>query len=89
MVVPSTRGLGHSCGCARSSARARSSAYAHSSPCARGCGVAVAMGTYVFTCATTDEKVRVEYTFGYRRNGDGKPRIFLHHSSVPYAAPQP
>ena len=47
---------------------------------------AIAMGTYIFTCATTGDKARVEYTFGYRRNDDGKARIFLHHSSVPYAA---
>ena len=47
---------------------------------------AIAMGTYVFTCATTGEKAHVEYTFGYRRNDDGKARIFLHHSSVPYSA---
>ena len=33
---------------------------------------AIAMGTYVFTCATTGEKARVEFTFGYRRNDDGK-----------------
>ena len=46
--------------------------------------VAIAMGTYDFTNATTDEKVTVEYTFGYKRNADGKARIFLHHSSVPY-----
>ena len=50
---------------------------------------AVAMGTYVFTCATSGDNVRVEYTFGYRRNDDGKARIFLHHSSVPYATPAP
>ena len=50
---------------------------------------AIAMGTYVFTCATTGDKARVEYTFGYRRNDDGKARIFLHHSSVPYATPAP
>jgi len=48
---------------------------------------AVAMGSYVFTCATTGDKVTVEYTFGYKRNDDGKPRIFLHHSSVPYSEP--
>merc|ERR1719261_2425404 len=48
--------------------------------------LAIAMGDYVFTCATTGDKVRVEYTFGYKRNEDGKARIFLHHSSVPYAA---
>eukprot|EP00954_Amorphochlora_amoebiformis_P000513 40522-Amorphochlora_amoeboformis.AAC.1 len=45
---------------------------------------AVAMGSYVFTCATTGKESKVEYTFGYKRNNDGKVRIFLHHSSVPY-----
>jgi len=30
------------------------------------------------------DKVRVEYTFGYKRNDDGKVRIYLHHSSVPF-----
>merc|ERR1719163_2514048 len=47
---------------------------------------AIAMGDYVFTDATTKDEVRVEYTFGYRKNDDGKARIFLHHSSVPYSA---
>merc|ERR1719163_882550 len=47
---------------------------------------AQAMGDYVFVDATTGDKVRVEYTFGYKRNDDGKVRIYLHHSSVPYAA---
>jgi hypothetical protein len=47
-------------------------------------GVGIAMGNYDFTCATTGDKVRVEYTFGYKRCGDGKVRIFLHHSSVPF-----
>lgn len=46
--------------------------------------IAVAMGSYDFTCATSGEKATVEYTFGYKRNTDGKARIFLHHSSVPY-----
>jgi hypothetical protein len=45
------------------------------------------MGNYYFTCATTGEKSKVEYTFGYQRCDDGKVRIFLHHSSVPYKAP--
>ena len=49
--------------------------------------VAHAMGTYEFTCATTGEISEVEYTFGYKRNSDGKVRICLHHSSVPYASP--
>ena len=48
--------------------------------------VAIAMGDYVFTDATSGDEVRVEYTFGYKRNDDGKVRIYLHHSSVPYAA---
>ena len=42
------------------------------------------MGTYEFTCATTGEISDVEYTFGYKRNSDGKVRICLHHSSIPY-----
>merc|ERR1711990_1335401 len=48
--------------------------------------VALAMGTYDFTCATTGDVSTVEYTFGYKRCDDGKVRIFLHHSSVPYSA---
>merc|ERR1719309_622244 len=47
---------------------------------------AIAMGTYFFTCATTGTAAKVEYTFGYKRCNDSKARIFLHHSSVPYAA---
>ena len=46
---------------------------------------AIAMGNYYFTDATTGEKSKVEYTFGYRRCDDGVVRIFLHHSSIPYA----
>ena len=46
--------------------------------------VALAVGTYDFTCATTGSVSTVEYTFGYKRCGDGKVRICLHHSSVPY-----
>ena len=47
---------------------------------------AQAMGDYVFTDSTSGDEVRVEYTFGYKRNDDGKVRIYLHHSSVPYSA---
>ena len=48
---------------------------------------ALAMGSYDFTCATTGEVTEgVEFTFGYKRCADGKPRIHLHHSSVPYSA---
>eukprot|EP00621_Florenciella_sp_RCC1693_P016265 CAMPEP_0182523556 /NCGR_PEP_ID=MMETSP1323-20130603/1142_1 /TAXON_ID=236787 /ORGANISM="Florenciella parvula, Strain RCC1693" /LENGTH=269 /DNA_ID=CAMNT_0024731953 /DNA_START=20 /DNA_END=829 /DNA_ORIENTATION=+ len=49
-------------------------------------GTALAMGSYDFTCATTGAVNTVEYTFGYKRCADGKPRIYLHHSSVPYSA---
>ena len=45
---------------------------------------ALAMGSYYFTCATTGEVTIADFTFGYKRCIDGKPRIFLHHSSVPY-----
>merc|ERR1719247_1818329 len=48
--------------------------------------VAIAMGTYYFTCSKSGDIAKVEYTFGYKRCADGKPRICLHHSSVPYAA---
>ncbi|CAE7229516.1 gapA, partial [Symbiodinium sp. CCMP2456] len=49
--------------------------------------VAIAMGTYFFTNATDGSKAKVEYTFGYKRNADGKLRICLHHSSVPFSLP--
>ena len=52
-------------------------------------GIGLAMGNYFFTCATTGQKSKVEYTFGYRRCEDGKVRIFLHHSSVPFTVPGP
>ena len=47
---------------------------------------AIAMGSYEFTNATTGAVAKVEYTFGYKRCEDGKPRIFLHHSSLPFSA---
>merc|ERR1719160_715656 len=50
---------------------------------------AIAMGNYYFTCATTGGVTKVEYTFGYKKCLDGKVRIFLHHSSVPYSADLP
>merc|ERR1719194_379612 len=50
---------------------------------------ATAMGNYFFTCDTTGDVTKVEYTFGYTRCKDGKVRICLHHSSVPYAPAGP
>lgn len=49
--------------------------------------IAVAMGEYTFTNKKTGKDVKVEYTFGYKRNADGMARIFLHHSSKPYPMP--
>merc|ERR1711979_160839 len=46
--------------------------------------IAIAMGNYFFTSAKDGSETKVEYTFGYKRCDDGKVRIFLHHSSVPY-----
>jgi len=45
--------------------------------------VAMAMGKYFFTPQKGDV-VKVEYTFGYVKNDDGKLKIVLHHSSLPY-----
>eukprot|EP00438_Fugacium_kawagutii_P009338 Skav234556 [mRNA] locus=scaffold2556:464590:468497:+ [translate_table: standard] len=47
---------------------------------------AIAMGNYYFTSAADGSKTKVEYTFGYKKAQDGKVRIFLHHSSVPFNA---
>ena len=49
-----------------------------------GCNDAVAMGNYYFTDANTGKETKVEYTFGYRRNEEGKLLIDLHHSSLPF-----
>lgn len=46
--------------------------------------VAMAMGNYFFTTPDGDE-VKVEYSFGYILDDDGKVRINLHHSSMPYS----
>lgn len=46
---------------------------------------AVAMGNYFFFDFTGRE-VKVEYTFGFFRNSDGRLKINLHHSSIPYSS---
>jgi len=48
------------------------------------CKDAITMGNYYFTDANTGKETKVEYTFGYRRNKDGKLLIDLHHSSLPF-----
>merc|ERR1711972_441527 len=51
--------------------------------------VAFAMGNHYFTSAADGSVTKVEYTFGYKKNDDGKLRIFLHHSSVPFSPSTP
>ena len=43
---------------------------------------AMAMGNYIFT-NSKEEEVKVEYSFGYVTDSEGKLRINLHHSSMP------
>lgn len=45
---------------------------------------AVAMGNYFFTQPDGTE-AKVEYSFGYVKGADGKLKINLHHSSLPFA----
>lgn len=44
---------------------------------------AFAMGNYFFT-DYNDVETKVEYTFGYRKAENGKLKIILHHSSLPF-----
>ncbi len=46
---------------------------------------ALAMGNYFFT-QLDGEEIKVEYTFGYLKGPDGKLKINLHHSSLPFSA---
>ena len=49
--------------------------------------IAVAQGYYYFTNNKTGDIAEVEYSFGYKRMASGELKIILHHSSVPYKAP--
>ncbi len=46
---------------------------------------ALAMGNYFFT-DTDGKETKVEYSFGYLVDSEGKLRINLHHSSLPFSA---
>jgi len=46
--------------------------------------MAVAMGNYYFTPAKEGDEVKVEYSFAYTKDKDGKLRIILHDSHLPY-----
>lgn len=50
----------------------------------RNCNLAIAMGNYYFT-KTTGEEVKVEYTLGYEKDSNGKLRIIVHKSALPYS----
>ena len=47
-------------------------------------GRAIATGNYWFT-GLDESETKVEYTFGYKVAKDGKLKIDLHHSSIPFA----
>jgi hypothetical protein len=47
--------------------------------------VAFAMGNYYFTPVEGGDEVKVEYSFAYEKNEDGKLKIILHGSHLPYA----
>ena len=49
-----------------------------------GNDTAIAMGNYYFT-APDGEETKVEFSFGYILDSDGKLLINLHHSSLPYS----
>ena len=46
---------------------------------------AVSMGNYYFTPADGSGEKKVEFTFGYVKDENGKLLINVHHSSLPYA----
>jgi hypothetical protein len=47
--------------------------------------MAIAMGNYFFTPANGGDEVKVEYTFAYTKDEDGKLRIIMHGSHLPYS----
>lgn len=47
--------------------------------------VALAMGHYHFSPADGGEKVKVEFSFAYTKDDEGKLRIILHDSHLPFS----
>ncbi len=47
--------------------------------------MAIALGNYYFTPANGGGEVKVEYTFAYTKDKDGKLRIIGHGSHLPYS----
>ena len=50
-----------------------------------GSDLAMAMGNYFFT-GPDGKETKVEYSFGYVRGDDGKLKIMLQHSSIPFGS---
>lgn len=46
--------------------------------------IALAMGNYYFTASSTGDIVKVEYSFAYIKDKEGKIKIILHDSHIPY-----
>lgn len=46
--------------------------------------MAIAMGNYYFTPAEGGDEVKVEYTFAYTKDANGKLKIIMHGSHLPY-----
>ncbi len=46
---------------------------------------ATAMGNYYFTPVGSEDETKVEFTFGYMQDAEGKLRINVHHSSLPFS----
>ncbi len=49
--------------------------------------MAVAMGNYYFTPTEGGDEVKVEYSFAYTKDEEGKLKIILHDSHLPYNPP--
>ncbi|WP_296716966.1 phosphoribosyl-AMP cyclohydrolase [Erythrobacter sp.] len=49
------------------------------------CHMAVAMGNYYFTPADGGAETKVEYTIGYIRDAQGKLKMAVHSSTIPYS----
>ena len=46
--------------------------------------LAIVMGNYYFTPANGGDDIKVEYSFAYMKNTEGKLKIILHDSHLPY-----
>lgn len=49
---------------------------------------AVAMGHYFFKGETNDPELKVNYSFGYKKDDNGNIRIILQDSNLPYSPPK-